>query len=129
MKKKTTRAAVMAFATALSLGGMATTASATTYWECVKATWDVVGCALNPDYQEWEVYSRADVDDKTRERIVEMQKSGFFKEIIGQAGKMPQGPYERLCEMNKVLDILEDTGSLERTVSACYGPIGGKPTK
>ena len=127
MTSKIIRTAAFSVASALSILAMTTSASATSYGDCVAATWDPIGCWLNPDYEEWGGMTIAapgvgGANGRTIERVKAMAEKGMFKELEAGAGRISKTPYQRVCELNKVLDIFEDSGDAKKTMASCYKP-------
>jgi len=53
------------------------------------------------------------------QRIKKMTDAGVFKKLEESVGK-PGKKVTRVCEMSKVLDIIEDTNSVDKAAEACY---------
>jgi hypothetical protein len=104
----------------------ANTASATSYGDCVAATWDPIGCAFNPNYEDWGGmnihYQPGDLDKETFNRVSDLQAKGVFKnyEDLGKASI--SGKYRQSCDMKSFITLVEKGAGSKDLMKRCYKP-------
>jgi hypothetical protein len=128
MKSGILSAAMLASMAAVPLFATTTTAHATPYGDCVRATWDPIGCWLNPKHETWGGVTLRDPklgnpEERAFKRAEAMMDAGVFKNYSDLGNKAISGAVQQNCNLNELLALVEEKKDVSVVGNACYFPV------